>query len=52
MTQSNVIASIELGKERAEDVYAWLVAGLTPLFWGTSGTCMFGGTIEYLQKDA
>lgn len=51
MTQSNVIASVEQGSERAEDVYAWLVAEITPLFQGKNGIFKFEGTIEYLQKE-
>jgi len=51
MTQSNAIASIEQGKEQAEDVHAWLVAEVTPLFQGKHGTFTFGGTIGYRQKE-
>ncbi len=51
ITQSNVIASVEQGKERAEDVHMWLVAEVAPLFQSTSETFTFGGAIEYLQKE-
>ncbi len=51
MTQSNVIASIEQGEESAEDVYAWLVRELSPLFPNQSCTFDFGGYIWYLQKQ-
>ena len=51
MTQSNVIASVEQGKERAEDAHMWLVAEVAPLFQSTSETFTFGGAIEYLQKE-
>lgn len=51
LTQSNVLAVIEQGSQRPEDVYAWVVASVTPLFKGPAGTFRFGGTIEYLQKE-
>jgi SAM-dependent methyltransferase len=50
MTQSNVIACVEQGRERAEDVYSWLMKELEILF--PHETCMFdfGGYIWCLQK--
>ncbi len=51
MTQSNVIASVEQGKEQAESVHKWLVAEVIPLFRSASETFVFGGMIEYLQKE-
>lgn len=50
MTQSNVIAAVEQGTERAEEVYNWLLASIEPMFRGASGTFVFGGSIWYLQK--
>ncbi len=50
MTQSNVIASVEQGKELAEDVHTWLISELAPLFQSASETFVFEGVIEYLQK--
>lgn len=49
-TQSNVIAAVEQGAEHINDVYAWLVAELTPLFSVAKATFHFGGYIWYLQK--
>ncbi len=51
MTQSNVIASVEQGRERAEDVHTWLISELTPLFQEPNESFTFAGTIEYLQKE-
>ncbi len=50
MTQSNVIAAVEGGAERAEDVRAWLKGALAPLFVTPKSTFQFGGPITYLQK--
>jgi SAM-dependent methyltransferase len=50
LTQSNVIAAVEEGRERVEDVRAWLRSAVTPLFPGPHATFRFGGTITYLQK--
>lgn len=49
-TQSNVIASVEQGKESIEDVYQWLLELLAPLFPVPICTFSFGGDIWYLQK--
>lgn len=49
-TQSNVIAAVEQGVEHINDVYAWLIAELTPLFRAAKATFHFGGYIWYLQK--
>ena len=50
MTQSNVIAALEEGSERAEAIQAWLLAELAPLFSGPRATFPFGGTFWLLQK--
>ncbi len=51
MTQSNIIAAVEQGTERAESTYQWLVEQVTPLFPLSKGTFLFGGVIEYLQQE-
>ncbi len=50
MTQSNVIAAVEEGKERPDEVYAWLVHAIAPLFTAPRGTFSFGNTVWYLQR--
>lgn len=51
-THSNVIAAVEQGSERIEDVRAWLASELTPLFPTPTGTFLFGGPIVFLQRQA
>ncbi len=49
-TQSNVIAAVEEGSEDIEEVHAWLLGSLTPLFLGgAQATFVFGGYIWYLR---
>lgn len=49
-TQSNVIAVVEEGSEDIEEVHAWLLRSLTPLFpGGAQATFVFGGYIWYLR---
>ena len=50
VTQTNVIAAVERGDERVEDVRAWLRGELAPIFIGRRRTFPFGGTIFYLLK--
>jgi ubiquinone/menaquinone biosynthesis C-methylase UbiE len=50
MTQSNVIAITEHGRETVEDVYNWLIAQTRPFFKSEKDTFPFGGFIWYLQK--
>lgn len=50
MTQSNVIAAVEEGREPVEEVAAWLMSEVTPLFADPRATFHFGGTVTYLQK--
>jgi SAM-dependent methyltransferase len=49
-THSNVIAAIERGEARLEDVRTWLLDSLRPLFRQPTGTFPFEGTITYLQR--
>ncbi|MBC7806813.1 MAG: class I SAM-dependent methyltransferase [Akkermansiaceae bacterium] len=50
LTQSNVIAAVEQGEEKIEEVYDWLLHELEPLFRSPVETFLFGGYIWYLQK--
>jgi SAM-dependent methyltransferase len=49
-TQSNMIASIEAGKETAASALAWLAEELTPMFSREKETFPFGGSIWILQR--
>ncbi|MGF1655871.1 MAG: class I SAM-dependent methyltransferase [Verrucomicrobiales bacterium] len=49
-TQSNTIASIESGRESAEEAMAWLMSELGPMFRNERETFPFGGSIWYLNK--
>lgn len=51
-THSNVIAKVEGGTERLEDIYAWSLETVRPFFVGPTGTFPFGGEIWYLQPLA
>jgi SAM-dependent methyltransferase len=52
VTQSNVIAAVEGGKERIEDVRQWLTESVTPFFEGRAGaTFLFRGPIWYLRPS-
>lgn len=48
-TQSNIVAAVEQGNERLDDVLRNLVTGMTPLFPTPSATFEFGGTIQYVR---
>ncbi len=51
VTQSNIIAAVEGGRERIEDVRQWLTAYISPFFGDKiEGTFMFRGPIWYLRK--
>lgn len=53
VTQSNIIAAVEGGKESIEDVRQWLTASVTPFFEGRAeATFLFRGPIWYLRKAA
>ena len=52
ITQSNIIAAVEGGKERIEDVRQWLTESVTPFFAGRAeATFMFRGPIWYLRPS-
>lgn len=53
VTQSNVIAAVEGGKERIEGARRWLTENIAPFFEGRAeATFMFRGPIWYLRRDA
>jgi SAM-dependent methyltransferase len=53
VTQSNVIAQIEYGKEEIGEVRGWLINNIRPLLSGTQEACfLFDSPIWYLQKTA
>ena len=52
ITQSNVIAATEQGKENVEDVYNWLIRQTKPFFSQERVSFPFGGYIWYLQKTS
>jgi ubiquinone/menaquinone biosynthesis C-methylase UbiE len=49
-THSNVIAKVEEGNEKLEDVYAWSLETVRPFFPGPTATFLFGGEIWYLRS--
>ena len=52
VTQSNIIAAVEGGKERIEDVRQWLTESVTPFFEGRAeATFLFRGPIWYLRPS-
>ena len=52
ITQSNIIAVVEGGKEGIEDVRQWLTESVTPFFAGRAeATFMFRGPIWYLRSS-
>ena len=50
VTQSNVIAATQGGKERVEDIFRWILAQTRPLFKTERPVFAFRGYIWYLQK--
>jgi len=51
VTQSNVIAAVEGGKEQIGDVRAWLHGEIEPMYQSRSqSTFAFGGPIMYLKR--
>lgn len=50
-TQSNIVAAVEQGNEPIDDVLAWLVEAMTPLFSAPTETFEFGGTIQYVRAQ-
>jgi hypothetical protein len=52
VTQSNVIATVEGGKESIGDVRQWLTASVTPFFAdGAEAKFLFRGPIWYLRPS-
>ncbi len=51
MTQTNVITAVQAGRESPEDVYAWLVDSVKPLFPRRRCRFRFGGYIWYLRPN-
>jgi ubiquinone/menaquinone biosynthesis C-methylase UbiE len=52
VTQSNIIAAVEGGKERIEDVRQWLKESVTPFFEDRAeATFVFRGPIWYLRPS-
>jgi hypothetical protein len=50
LTQSNVIAAVDEGRERLDDLQEWLVLEVTRLFPGPRAAFRFRSAITYLQK--
>lgn len=50
LTQTNVIAAVEGGKESLQDVESWLMNETAPFFKDAKATFMFRGPIWYLEK--
>jgi len=50
MTESNVIAAVEYGRQTDAEVRAWLESGLRPLFGDESRPVAFGGYIQALRR--
>ena len=51
-TQSNMIAAIESGRERAEQALEWLHSELAPIFTAEKDVFNFVGNISYLKSKA
>jgi SAM-dependent methyltransferase len=51
MTESNVIAAVEYGREAEAGVRAWLESELLPLFGDGSRPVAFGGYIQALRRS-
>ena len=49
MTQTNVLAAIQVGTERREEVCGWLANSVKPLFPRQQCSFCFGGYIRYLR---
>jgi len=50
LSQSNVIASVEQGSEKLEEVAAWLDRGIAPFFTPSPRTMQFSSDIWYLRR--
>jgi SAM-dependent methyltransferase len=51
MTQTNVRAALNEGRETPGSVHAWLLQSLAPFFTGDDGTFLFGSVVWYLQNE-
>ena len=51
LTQSNVIAAVEQGREPIEDVARWITQEVSPFFSERAATFPFGGSIRYLRRN-
>lgn len=49
-THSNVIAKVEEGDEKLDDVYEWSLETVRPFFLAPTATFLFGGEIWYLRS--
>lgn len=52
VTQSNVIAAVETGREPIEEAFAWIVRGASAFFRTDQEAFLFEGAIAYLSRDA
>jgi SAM-dependent methyltransferase len=52
LTESSVIASVEFGRENAEEVRGWLISELSHMFVGQTLAIEFGGYIQLLRRHA
>jgi len=51
VTQSNIIAAVEGGNQKIEDVRQWIAEGIRPFFGAQpEATFLFGGSIWYLRR--
>lgn len=52
ITQSNVIAAVESGRETIEEVRKWIRDGVGPCFLGERESFRFKGSVQVLQRAA
>ncbi|HYJ47058.1 MAG TPA: hypothetical protein VEV81_10630, partial [Pyrinomonadaceae bacterium] len=53
VTQSNITAAVEYGREKIEAVRDWLTQGIEPLYGDTGeASFLFQGPVWYLEKLA
>jgi ubiquinone/menaquinone biosynthesis C-methylase UbiE len=52
LTQSNIIAAVEQGRESLAEARAWLTREVEPLFPDTRATFVFDGAVWILRRDA
>ncbi len=51
LTLTNVIATVEGGNEKIEDVESWLTENLSPFFQGAREEFLFSAPIWFLQRE-